>query len=413
MQFKSEKGTTYKRGNAKYPTGKVIGGQVYFHKTALPEMPEDVQRMFSQAIQQLPADTQFNTLMYEPASKDKPARIRFDESLDFDTAREPTPGNYISVDAEGNVKTGKTNQIFHHKWMWVPENYSGFDVNDSFNWSKKWTEKISRPSGYPDKWDAELKEVGLDKNMEAPRKGLFDIPPPENAQRTQIPGTLPTYKKAKDILDSEMPEGKTLDFGAGLGLGAKELNADSFEPFPQKGFTPTYLDAKEIPSNSYKRLTNFNVLNVVPLEMRNEIVKDIGRVLEPGGVAVITTRGKDVLNAKAGTPGPEPMSVITSKDTYQKGFTPNELVNYLQETLGEGFEVVKTKLGPAGAIVKKLSGPLGLAATVASMPTSAGELAEEFGIMGLGEGSDYVPLTAQPYDFSPFAPDPDLFKGGL
>ena len=227
-------------------------------------------------------------------------------------------------------------------------------------------------------------------------KGMFDVPPPENAQKTQIPGTLPTYKKAKNILDAEMPEGRTLDFGAGLGLGAKELGADSFEPFPQKGFTPDFTDAKEIPSNSYKRLTNFNVLNVVPLEMRNEIVQDIGRVLEPGGVAVITTRGKDVMNAaKAGKEGPEPMSVITSKNTYQKGFTPNELVNYLQETLGEGFEVVKTKLGPAGAIVRKLAGPVGAVATVASMPTSAGEVAEEFGIMSAGEGSDYVPLSGE------------------
>lgn len=241
---------------------------------------------------------------------------------------------------------------------------------------------------------------------------LFDIPPPEAAQKTQISGTLPTYKKAKDILDKETPKGKTLDFGAGLGLGAKELDADSFEPFPQKGFQPTYRDAKDIPSSSYKRLTNFNVLNVVPLEMRNEIVQDIGRVLEPGGVALITTRGKDVLTAKAGKPGPEPMSVITSKGTYQKGFTPTELVNYLQDTLGEGFEVVKTKLGPAGAIVKKLSGPVGVAATLASMPTSAGEIAEAFGIMGAGEGSDYVPLS-QPQFVDEYMSLKELLQGDL
>ena len=60
---------------------------------------------------------------------------------------------------------------------------------------------------------------------------LFDIPPPEAAQKTQISGTLPTYKKAKDILDKEIPEGKTLDFGAGLGLGAKELDAIDVEPW--------------------------------------------------------------------------------------------------------------------------------------------------------------------------------------
>lgn len=225
-------------------------------------------------------------------------------------------------------------------------------------------------------------------------KGMFDVPL-ENAQKTQIPGTLPTYKKAKDLLDVEAPEGKTLDYGAGLGLGSKELEADSFEPYPKEGFDPTYRQDTDIPSNSYKRLTNLNVLNVVPPAVRYHIVKDIGRVLEPGGVAVITTRGKDVLTAKSGKPGKEPMSVITSKGTYQKGFTPTELVYYLQQTLGEGFEVVKTNLGPAGAIVRKLAGPIGAAATIASMPTSAGEVAEEFGIMSAGEGSDYVPLSGE------------------
>jgi len=428
MQFKSEKGTTYKRGNAKYPTGKVIGGQVYFHKTALPEMPEDVQRMFSKAIQQLPADTQFNTLMYEPASKDKPARIRFDESLDFDTAREPTPGNYISVDSEGNVKSGKTNQIFHHKWMWVPEGYSGFDVNDSFNWSKKWTEKISRPSGYPDKWDAELKGVGLDKNMEPPRKGLFDVPP-ENAQRTQRANTIKTYRKVKSILDAEVPDGKTLDFGAGLGLGAEVLEADSYEPFPRSGFQPNYTNPSDIPSNSYKKLTSLNVLNVVPREVRDTLVQDIGRVLEPGGTAVVQARDNaQIKSIKNFVKGDEPGSKVVLKssgevDTYQKGFSNKELLDYVQEILGDNFEVkpladsVK-KLGieainGAGVVIKKLSGPLGVAATVASMPTSAGELAEGFGIMPVGEGSDYVSPLAELYDFSPFAPDADLFKGGL
>lgn len=181
-------------------------------------------------------------------------------------------------------------------------------------------------------------------------KAVEDIlPPPENAQRTQIATTTGTYKKAREILG----KGKTLDFGAGLGKGAKEIGADTYEPFP-KDWNPNFTDASSIPSNSYPKITNLNVLNVVPKSIRDGIVQDIGRVLKPGGTAIITTRGRDVMDAlKSGKAGPEPMSVITSRDTYQKGFTQKELKEYIQETLGDNFEVINNKLGAAGVTVKK------------------------------------------------------------
>ncbi len=186
-----------------------------------------------------------------------------------------------------------------------------------------------------------------------PRPMSMDLPPAENAARTQIAGTLPTYKKADSLLTDLSGEGKTLDFGAGLGLSKKELNFDTYEPFPKEGFKPDYNNPSEIPSNSYKKITNLNVLNVVPKDVRDTIVKDIGRILEPNGRAVITTRGRDVMAAK-GKPGPEDMSIITTKDTYQKGFTQAELKSYIQETLGESFDVVNNKLGAAGVTVHKL-----------------------------------------------------------
>lgn len=180
------------------------------------------------------------------------------------------------------------------------------------------------------------------------------LPPAENAARTQIAGTLPTYKKADTLLTELAGEGKTLDFGAGLGLSKKELGFDTYEPFPKGDFTPDFTSPEKIPSNSYKKITNLNVLNVVPREVRDDIVRDIGRILEPNGTAVITTRGRDVMAAK-GNPGPEPMSIITSKDTYQKGFTQPELRAYVSEILGDGFEIVNNKLGAAGVTVQKLA----------------------------------------------------------
>ena len=181
------------------------------------------------------------------------------------------------------------------------------------------------------------------------------LPPASNAQLTQITGTFPTYQKAVGIFDTVAPEGRTLDYGAGRGMSAG-LGFDTYEPFPQKGFSPTYLTPSAIPDEYYDRLTNFNVLNVVPREVRDSIVEDIGRVIRPGGTGLITTRGRDVMPAK-GLLGPEAMSVITRPgtphSTYQKGFTQLELQEYLRHILGDRFEVSPLRLGPAGAMIKK------------------------------------------------------------
>jgi len=189
------------------------------------------------------------------------------------------------------------------------------------------------------------------KVVEAARKLI--LPPAENAARTQIIGTLPTYEKASNILRQQGASGRGIDFGAGLGEGAKALGKDfdTYEPFA-KNWTPTYSNAADVPSDAYGQLTNLNVLNVVPREVRDEIVQDIGRVMQPGGMGIITTRGKDVMNAK-GLAGPEPMSVITSRDTYQKGFNKDELEDYLKYMLGDNFEIGRLNLGPAGAMIKK------------------------------------------------------------
>ena len=182
----------------------------------------------------------------------------------------------------------------------------------------------------------------------------IELPPAENSARTQIVGTLPTYEKARDILGKEGIKGADIiDFGAGKGLGSTSMKADSFEPYPQ-GWYPTYTKSEDIPSEKYKGLLNLNVLNVLDPEMRAHTVKEIGRVMQPeGGTGLITTRGRDVMNTIGGREGPEPMSIITSRDTYQKGFEPNELREYIKYILGGDFEYEPLNLGPAGVKIKK------------------------------------------------------------
>ena len=174
---------------------------------------------------------------------------------------------------------------------------------------------------------------------------------PEAAQKTQRSNTTPTYKKAEKLLNKK---GKTLDYGAGKGLGAKEIKADTFEPYAEN-WKPNYNKSSDIPTESYENITSLNVLNVLQKGDRDQAVKEIGRVLKPDGTAIISTRGSDVLEAK-GTLGDEAMSIITSTGTYQKGFTPDELVSYVHDLLGPGYIVEKVSgIGKAAIKITKLN----------------------------------------------------------
>ena len=214
---------------------------------------------------------------------------------------------------------------------------------------------------------------------------------PEDAQKTQITTTTSTYEKAKNIL----PEGSTLDFGAGKGVGAKKVGSDTYEPFADTSFSPTYTDAKSIPDNSYDNVTSLNVLNVVNPEVRSGIVQDIGRVLKPGGTGIITTRGMDVFgNAKSPVRGilaDEPRAVITSAGTYQKGFTQKELREYIKEELGDSFTVSDVSgLGKAGVKIKKKSSELNMAEGGAVPMKEQMSMFEDGGLMDEGGSIDPV-----------------------
>ena len=104
--------------------------------------------------------------------------------------------------------------------------------------------------------------------------------PKESTQKTQLgKSTIPTYKKVEREF---LPEGKRLDYGAGRGLGAKEIKADTFEPFPRKDFNPTFTQTEKIPSSSYENISSLNVLNVLQQNDRKKAVEEIGRILKPG-----------------------------------------------------------------------------------------------------------------------------------
>ena len=89
--------------------------------------------------------------------------IRFDTCPKFDVDNCPVVGWQYTVDTYfGTVKKRYCEQIYHHKWLWVLEDYEGFDVQKSYEWSKHWLSLLPEvASGYPHKWEEQLKKYNI------------------------------------------------------------------------------------------------------------------------------------------------------------------------------------------------------------------------------------------------------------
>lgn len=140
--LKTRKGSIIKR--SKYGVGKLIGGCLYFHKDyATSVIPYEQYNEALGLLFDTYPDFQFNTLKYDPHNNS----ISFMECSDFDTAREPIVGDYVVVNLDKQTaKKGHSNTIYHHKWLWVDDSYSGFDVDESYEWSKDWLSVLDEPA---------------------------------------------------------------------------------------------------------------------------------------------------------------------------------------------------------------------------------------------------------------------------
>ena len=150
------------------PAGKSIGGKIYAHMDYLNQIIKDESKI-EKAIELL-EDARlykeafsYNCFCWNP----KENIILFQEGPDFDSAPEPKVGYIIKVNLDtNNVEKSKKpyEQIWHHKWLWVDNNYDGFDVADSWNRSKYYATKVlESPNGSNIKnWNNQLRRYGLE-----------------------------------------------------------------------------------------------------------------------------------------------------------------------------------------------------------------------------------------------------------
>ncbi len=173
---------------------------------------------------------------------------------------------------------------------------------------------------------------------------------------------------------------KILDASSGLGRGTIALreagfDVDDIEPYPGKGrkVQPTYggVDAYQRAMDDGKRydyIISNAVLNVIPDDWRNGVLHDMASLLKVGGKMFINTRKageeKGIKN-KIELESPQEVLVGTPDKitSYQRFFTPQELKEYVEKELGDGYTVEIAK--------EANSGTKGLAAVVV---TKTGEI---------------------------------------
>lgn len=147
---------------------KKIGGAIYIHRSNVDVLTQEQLELVWERLEQL-AKTDFPCNSYE-VIKIKGDTVSFIECEGWDELREPIVGNAYNVKPDGSVKLTKKReknpQIYHHKWKFVAEDYTGFDVEKEKAWSEKWQSVVpkglSSSLGSTDNWKKFLSDFKLD-----------------------------------------------------------------------------------------------------------------------------------------------------------------------------------------------------------------------------------------------------------
>ncbi|QDS88686.1 hypothetical protein EC9_28780 [Rosistilla ulvae] len=117
----------------RYGVGKRIGGAVYVHR----QYEHVLGKVVVEAKGKLPAEFEYTVVKHNEMN----GNVSFIHCPDFDTAHEPSTGGYAVVHLDGGIKLHPAfadPYIYHHKWLFVADDYQGFDIAESQQRSLEW-----------------------------------------------------------------------------------------------------------------------------------------------------------------------------------------------------------------------------------------------------------------------------------
>ena len=290
----TRKGTVIKRDGE---VGKRVGPQLYVHKDYADEkIPAAALAKARAAFGKAGLDWEPNGVMYDKNT----GVVRFDEAPDFDTASEPRVGRYFSVAKDGTTKEGSSNAVWHHKWLWVKDDYSGFDVNEAREWSREYASKLpGAPIGGSVKaWEAQLARNNITRPAQyrpgaklTPKEQKLwpvEMKQERSSKKTSVPGQIPA-KKYYDQIGLKKGS-RNADIGAGQSdaftryLKTRGVENLVYDPFWRtREQNEAFVRSIRKPTDT---ATVNNVLNVIAEpEIRDMVIRQAASTLKPDGVA--------------------------------------------------------------------------------------------------------------------------------
>lgn len=153
---------------SKYGIGKNMGSQVWVHKNYVTKIM--TEKEFKEFSSYFPNDFDYEIIRWE----EKKNEIAFIECKDFNESNEPIVGRVQRIQKidtdyiiHKETKPHKDPAIYHHKWMFVEDDYKGFNTLESKKRSVQWksilgvNKEVSSKIGKKSYWDQWLKLNGL------------------------------------------------------------------------------------------------------------------------------------------------------------------------------------------------------------------------------------------------------------
>ncbi|QEG21005.1 hypothetical protein MFFC18_08570 [Mariniblastus fucicola] len=324
--------------SSRYRIGKEIGGAIYLHRDYEDELGEAIV----QAKLHLNDEVDYTIVKLNLKTK----AISFICCDDFDIEDEPEVGDSIIVHPDGQTRRrskAKDPEIYHHKWMFVADDYKGFDVERSRMRSLRWINlkglnkrKIGKKSYWVENVLPRLNGQPRDEVSEPRESWGEQLSECDKAAKpmTEVPRHKTAIKRGsyskpvKCLLrDGLLSDSKVFfDYGCGHGrdldlLADIDISCQGWDP----AFRPT------APKNEAAVVNIGYVINVI--EDPNE---------RADAVRSAWALAKEVLCVAAqiefAAPEKEQQvfgdGYLTSRGTFQKYYNQHELREYLQDVVG-------------------------------------------------------------------------------
>lgn len=303
--IKTEKGSVIKR-SPRYGVGKQVGNTIYLHKSVEDKLPME---LLNKGKNKLPHNFVYDIIKYD----EKNGNLTFISSPDWDSSDEPIVGNAFLIRGDGStryIKQKSSPQIYHHKWLFVNDDYSGFNVDDSKNRSIEWL-KIPNIEfnkiGYKNYWDMNIvphiNESLVMKKELITEMSYTDISPEEIMRANKSsrssgavgPKAITPRMVLQYIKDTGNEDIKILDFGSGKDAkhtyALRELGLD----VTAHDFSANIRDEHHDPNaldREYDIIFASNVLNVQGSEsMMRRTIEDILKTMTNDSVFIANFPG--------------------------------------------------------------------------------------------------------------------------